>query len=152
MVLGVGAGQQSRIDCTKLAGAKTDLWWLRRHPRLTTLAFPDSVRRQDRINWIVRLIEGDLTTLEHDRLTEVFGSQPQPLLDQEKTDWLQHLDGVSLASDGYIPFRDNIDQANRHGVGYIADPGGSTRSAEVATACAEHGIQLGYTGVRLFHH
>jgi phosphoribosylaminoimidazolecarboxamide formyltransferase/IMP cyclohydrolase len=151
MVLGVGAGQQSRIDCTRLAGTKSDTWWLRRHPRLNSIMFPPDLRRQDRINWIVRLIEGDLTPTEAQTLSD-FPDSPAALAPQEKLDWLRRVDGISLASDGYIPFRDNIDEANRHGVGHIADPGGSTRSPEVTAACEEHGIQIGYTGIRLFHH
>ncbi|MCU1344789.1 MAG: cyclohydrolase [Acidimicrobiia bacterium] len=152
MVLGVGAGQQSRVDCTKLAGAKVDSWWLRRHERVRSLAFLPEVKRQDRINWQIRFIEGDLTAAERQRFLEAVSAEPQWLTDAERAEWVGQLHGVSLASDGFIPFRDNIDQAVRHGVRYIADPGGSSRTEEVDEACAEHGITLTRTGVRLFHH
>jgi AICAR transformylase/IMP cyclohydrolase PurH len=132
-VVGIGAGQQSRVDCTRLAGDKVDTWWLRRHPRVEALTMPPGVRRQDAINSRLRFIEEELSDLE-------------------KAGWIGHLDAVVMASDGFLPFRDNVDEASRHGVRFIADPGGSTRSAEVIAACAEHGIELGTTGVRLFHH
>lgn len=152
MVLGVGAGQQSRVDCTKLAGAKVDTWWLRRHDKIRSLPFRPEVRRQERINWQIRCIEGDLDAGEMERLRAVLVAGPDPLRPDERADWLGRLDGVALASDGYIPFRDNIDHAARHGVRYIADPGGSARSDEVDRACAEHGITLIATGARLFRH
>jgi len=152
MVLGVGAGQQSRVDCTKLAGAKVDTWWLRRHPNVRGLRFRSTVRRQDRINWQIRYLEGDMTPAEHDRLHDAVEAEPGPLGANDRRSWLDQLDEVVLASDGYIPFRDNIDQAALHGVRYIAHPGGSTRSIEVEATCAEHGITLVDTRVRLFHH
>jgi len=151
-MIGIGAGQQSRVDCTKLAGAKADLWHLRRHPRVLSLAFKKGVKRQDRINWRVRFIEGDLTRSEEEALREAL-EQPQELLSEaEKRDWLGRLRGVSLVSDGFIPFRDNIDHAQRHGVAFIAEPGGSTRDDEVEAACREYGITLVHTKLRLFHH
>jgi AICAR transformylase/IMP cyclohydrolase PurH len=151
MVLGVGAGQQSRVDCTRLAGAKVDTWWLRRHAEVQSLRFRPGVRRQDRINWQLRSIEGDLTSDERRRLHEAVDDLPE-LSPGQREEWLQRLTGVALASDGYIPFRDNIDQAARHGVRHIAHPGGSARSAEVEEACREHDITLVTTGLRLFHH
>jgi phosphoribosylaminoimidazolecarboxamide formyltransferase/IMP cyclohydrolase len=151
-MIGIGAGQQSRVDCTKLAGGKADLWHLRRHPKVLGLAFKKGVKRQDRINWRVRFIEGDLTRSEE----AAFGAaldQPLVLLtEDEKRAWLSRLDGVSLVSDGFIPFRDNIDHAQRHGVKFIAEPGGSTRDDEVEAACREYGITLVHTKLRLFHH
>jgi len=151
-MIGIGAGQQSRVDCTKLAGAKADLWHLRRHPRLLALAFKKGVKRQDRINWRVRFIEGDLTRSEETALRDVL-EQPLALLgEDEKRAWLEGLAGVSLVSDGFIPFRDNIDHAQRHGVRFIAEPGGSTRDDEVEAACREYGITLVHTKLRLFHH
>jgi phosphoribosylaminoimidazolecarboxamide formyltransferase/IMP cyclohydrolase len=132
--LGIGAGQQSRVDCTRLAGAKVDIWWLRRHPAVRVLLdVAPGTRRQDLINEQIRYIEEDLTALE-------------------RAEWMERLSGVSFASDGYLPFRDNVDHAARHGVRYIAEPGGSIRSDDVAAACRKHGIQLARTDLRLFHH
>ncbi|MFD8972761.1 phosphoribosylaminoimidazolecarboxamide formyltransferase [Streptomyces sp. NPDC059593] len=150
--LGIGAGQQSRVDCTRLAGAKTDTWWLRRHPAVRALAFRPGVRRQDRINWRIRFVEGDLTPDERARLSGVLSVPAPDLTDEQRTEWLAELTGVAFASDGALPFRDNVDHAHRHGVGFIAEPGGSIRSADVEDACREHGITLARTGLRLFHH
>jgi AICAR transformylase/IMP cyclohydrolase PurH len=152
MVLGIGAGQQSRVDCTKLAGVKVDTWWLRRHDTVRYLPFLDAVRRQERLNWQIRFIEGDMSAGEATRFRSALSAEPGTLSPEEKAAWIGQLDRVALASDGYIPFRDNIDQAARHGVGYIADPGGSRRNEEVETACDEHRIVLITTGVRLFLH
>lgn len=152
-MIGIGAGQQSRVDCTKLAGAKADVWHLARHPKVLGLEFRKGVRRQERINWRVRFIEGDMTAREQDEFAEAFdGDPPAPLAGDEQTNWIAGLDGVSLASDGLIPFRDNVDHAQRHGVAFIAQPGGSARDDEVAAACREHGIAMVHTGLRLFHH
>jgi phosphoribosylaminoimidazolecarboxamide formyltransferase/IMP cyclohydrolase len=152
MVVGIGAGQQSRIDCTKLAGRKVDTWWLRRHSAVESLPFLDAIRRQDRINWQIRFIEADMNQAELDRFRSALATDAAALSVDERHRWLDQLDGVALASDGYIPFRDNIDQAARHGVRYIADPGGSNRNDEVERACAEHNITLTTTGIRLFRH
>ena len=151
-MIGIGAGQQSRVDCTKLAGAKADVWYLSRHPKVLGLGFKSGVRRQERVNWRVRYIEGDLTPGEQAEFAQVIDEQPEPLAENERASWVADLDGVALASDGFIPFRDNIDHAARHGVSFIAQPGGSTRDAEVADACREHGIAMVHTGLRLFHH
>lgn len=126
--LGIGAGQQSRIDCTRIAGAKVDTWWQRRSPAVRALHYPDNERRQDRIN----------------RQLEYAEARPD--------DWMSTLDGLTYVSDGALPFRDNVDEAARHGVRVIAEPGGSLRSPDVANACREHGITLLDTGGRLFHH
>ena len=152
MVLGIGAGQQSRVDCTRLAGAKLDLWWLRRHTKARDLPFAQDVPRQDRINWQLRYIEGDMDHRELDRFRAALTADADRLSMQERHSWLSELNGVVLASDGYIPFRDNIDHAARHGVLYIAEPGGSSRNLEVEAACREHGITHIPTGVRLFLH
>jgi phosphoribosylaminoimidazolecarboxamide formyltransferase/IMP cyclohydrolase len=152
MTLGIGAGQQSRVDCTRLAGAKTDTWWLRRHPAVRALAFRPDVRRQDRINWRLRFIEGDLTPDEDERLSRALSEPVGALTPQDRARWLRDLDGVAFASDGALPFRDNVDHARRHGVRYIAEPGGSIRSDEIEAACREHRITLVRTGLRLFHH
>ncbi|WP_329348909.1 phosphoribosylaminoimidazolecarboxamide formyltransferase [Streptomyces sp. NBC_01261] len=152
MTLGIGAGQQSRVDCTRLAGAKADTWWIRRHPSVRALSFRPGIRRQDRINWQIRFIEGDLTSEETRRLAEALSTPAGELTADERAQWIQRLDRVAFASDGALPFRDNVDHAHRHGVEYIAEPGGSIRSDEVEEACRVHGITLARTGLRLFHH
>jgi phosphoribosylaminoimidazolecarboxamide formyltransferase/IMP cyclohydrolase len=151
-MIGIGAGQQSRVDCTKLAGAKADVWHLRRHPKVLGLKFKSGVGRQDRINWRVRYIEGDLTKGETQAMTEALDQPLELLSDDEKQAWMARLKGVSLVSDGFIPFRDNIDHAARHGVAFVAQPGGSVRDTEVESACREYGIAMAYTDLRLFHH
>jgi phosphoribosylaminoimidazolecarboxamide formyltransferase / IMP cyclohydrolase len=151
-MIGIGAGQQSRVDCTKLAGAKADLWHLRTHPKVLALRFAKGVSRQERINCRVRYIEGDLTASEEVALRQALGGPFEPLTDDERRDWIALLTGVSMVSDGFIPFRDNIEHAQRHGVRYIAQPGGSTRDDEVEAACREYGIAMVHTKVRLFHH
>ena len=151
-MIGIGAGQQSRVDCTKLAGAKADVWHLRRHPKVLGLKFKAGVGRQNRINWRVRYIEGDLTNGETQALQEALDEPLALLTDDDKRAWMARLRGVSLVSDGFIPFRDNIDHAARHGVAYVAQPGGSARDAEVEAACREYGIAMAYTDLRLFHH
>ncbi|HVX45035.1 MAG TPA: phosphoribosylaminoimidazolecarboxamide formyltransferase [Mycobacteriales bacterium] len=152
MALGIGAGQQSRIACTMLAGAKADTWWLRRHPKVRGLDFLPAVRRHDRVTWQLRLTEGELSAGERARLRAAVRTEPEFLSPEERHAWLGRRDGLSLASDGAIPFRDNIDEARRHGVRHIIEPGDSGRSGEVAAACAERGITLVRTGTRLFHH
>jgi phosphoribosylaminoimidazolecarboxamide formyltransferase / IMP cyclohydrolase len=151
-MIGIGAGQQSRVDCTKLAGSKADLWHLRTHPKVLALRFVKGVTRQERINWRVRFIEGDLTESEEAGLREALDGAFEPLGDAERREWIARLDGVSMISDGFIPFRDNIEHAQRHGVRFIAQPGGSTRDDEVEAACREYGIAMVHTKVRLFHH
>jgi phosphoribosylaminoimidazolecarboxamide formyltransferase/IMP cyclohydrolase len=152
VTLGIGAGQQSRVDCTRLAGAKADSWWLRRHPAVSALDFVPGIRRQDRVNWQVRFIEGDMTADERTRFGRALASPPDWLTDAQRREWGARLTGVSFASDGALPFRDNVDHAARHGVRWIAEPGGSIRSADVAEACREHGITLAHTRLRLFRH
>ncbi|MHC4931215.1 MAG: phosphoribosylaminoimidazolecarboxamide formyltransferase [Planctomycetota bacterium] len=151
-MIGIGAGQQSRVDCTKLAGAKADTWHLGRHPKVLGLKFKEGVKRQQRINWRVRYIEGDLTAGEENALKELLDQPLEPLTADERREWMDRLDDVCLVSDGFIPFRDNIDHAARHGVKAIAQPGGSTRDSEIEAACGEYGITMVHTGVRLFHH
>ena len=152
MVIGIGAGQQSRVDCTRLAGSKVDLWWMRRHPKVRTLPFIDSIRRQDRINWQIRFVEGDMDDRERKRFRAALGADVEALAAEDARSWTDELGGVAMASDGYIPFRDNIDRAACHGVRYIAEPGGSARNVDVEAACEEHGILHVATGVRLFRH
>ena len=151
-MIGIGAGQQSRVDCTALAGAKADAWHLRRHPKVLAMRFRPHVKRQDRVNWRTRCVEGGLTAAERAALAAATTAPPAPLAAAERAEWLAELDGVSMVSDGFLPFRDNVDHARRHGVRFIAQPGGSARDAEVERACREHGIAMAYTGVRLFHH
>lgn len=151
-MIGIGAGQQSRVDCTKLAGQKADTWHLGRHPRVLDLVFKQGVKRQERINWRIRFLEGDLTQFEEVALQDALEGPLEPLTDAEKSDWIQKLDGVSLVSDGFIPFRDNIDHASKHGVKFIAQPGGSTRDDDIKSACKDYGIAMAHTGLRLFHH
>ncbi|MCP5058235.1 MAG: phosphoribosylaminoimidazolecarboxamide formyltransferase [bacterium] len=151
-MIGIGAGQQSRVDCTKLAGSKADLWHLGTHPKVLGLSFKKGVKRQERINWRVRYIEGDLTSFEEEALREALDHPLEPLSGDERKEWIANLDGVCLASDGFIPFRDNIDHAQKHGVRFIAQPGGSTRDGDIEDACREYGITLVHTKLRLFHH
>jgi len=151
-MIGIGAGQQSRVDCTKLAGGKADVWQLRRHPKVLGLRFKAEVKRQERVNWRVRYIEGDLVPSEETGLRAAVEGELAPLTAEEKADYLAGVTGVSLVSDGFIPFRDNIDHAQRHGVRYVAQPGGSTRDADVAAACEEYGIAMVHTHIRAFHH
>jgi phosphoribosylaminoimidazolecarboxamide formyltransferase/IMP cyclohydrolase len=151
-MIGIGAGQQSRVDCTRLAGGKADVWHLRRHPRVLGLRFKPSVGLQDRINLRLSFLEDDLVPCERAALIDALDEAYQPLAADEKAAWMRGLRGVSLTSDGFIPFRDNIDHAARHGVAFIAQPGGSTRDDEVTAACREHGMAMVHTGVRLFHH
>ncbi|MFT5441537.1 MAG: phosphoribosylaminoimidazolecarboxamide formyltransferase/IMP cyclohydrolase [Myxococcota bacterium] len=151
-MIGIGAGQQSRVDCTKLAGQKADTWHLGRHPRVLDLAFKKGVKRQERINWRIRYLEGDLTQFEEVALREAIEGELTPLTDADKKEWIQKLDGVTLVSDGFIPFRDNIDHASKHGVKYIAQPGGSSRDADIESACKDYGMAMAHTGLRLFHH
>lgn len=157
MTLGIGAGQQSRVDCTRLAGAKAGTWWLRRHPAIRDLPFTPGLTRQDKINWQVRLIEADLTPSERGHLARVLTTPAAELSPEQRAAWSARLTGVAFASDGLLPFRDNVDHARRHGVTCIAEPGGSVRSGsvrsgEVAAACEEYGITLARTGLRLFQH
>jgi phosphoribosylaminoimidazolecarboxamide formyltransferase/IMP cyclohydrolase len=151
-MIGIGAGQQSRVDCTKLAGGKADVWHLGRHPKVLGLRFAAGSKRQDRINWRVRYIEGDLTHSEEEALRGMLDEELEPLSEGEKKCWIEKLDGVTLVSDGFIPFRDNIDHASKHGVRFIAQPGGSARDDEIAAACNEYGIAMVHTHLRLFHH
>jgi phosphoribosylaminoimidazolecarboxamide formyltransferase/IMP cyclohydrolase len=151
-MIGIGAGQQSRVDCTKLAGAKADLWWLRTHPKVLALRFKAGVKRQDRINLRTRYIEGDLSPHEERWLRDALDLPYDPLHHDERSEWLKRMNGVSLVSDGFIPFRDNIEQASKHGVSYIAEPGGSVRETDVLDACRAYGITLVHTHLRLFCH
>ncbi|WP_328471080.1 phosphoribosylaminoimidazolecarboxamide formyltransferase [Streptomyces sp. NBC_00448] len=156
VTLGIGAGQQSRLDCTRLAGRKTHTWWMRRHPSVRAMEFRPEVRRQDRVNWQVRCAEGDLTPYEAEALRGVLaGPPPSAVLlpdGGERQAWRERLTGVAFASDGALPFADNVEHAARYGVRWIAEPGGSIRSDKVVEACERQGMTLVRTGLRLFRH
>ena len=151
-MIGVGAGQQSRVDCTKLAGRKVDIWFMRQHPKVRELPFKAGVRRVERVNAQVRYIEGDFTPNELREWQRLFDPVPAPLTEEEKREWMGGLKGVSLASDAFFPFRDSIDQAAQRGVEYIVQPGGSIADEAVVQACDEYGMVMAFSGVRLFHH
>eukprot|EP00455_Lapot_gusevi_P051232 TRINITY_DN758_c0_g1_i1.p1 TRINITY_DN758_c0_g1~~TRINITY_DN758_c0_g1_i1.p1 ORF type:complete len:402 (+),score=163.43 TRINITY_DN758_c0_g1_i1:87-1292(+) len=150
--IGVGAGQQSRVDCVKLAGRKAETWYLRHHPKVRALPFKDTIKRQERVNARVRYIEGDFTEPELQVWLQHFTSAPEPLTQQEKTEFLATMAGVSLASDAFFPFRDNIDQASKRGVKYITQTGGSVQDDVVIAAANEYDMVMAFSGVRLFHH
>jgi phosphoribosylaminoimidazolecarboxamide formyltransferase/IMP cyclohydrolase len=152
MMVGVGAGQQSRVDCVKLAGRKVATWYLRQHPKVLALPFKVGVKRQDRVNARVRYIEGDFTDEERVRWEAQFTQVPEPLTEEEKADFLKGASGVSISSDAFFPFRDSIDHASKLGVSYVAQPGGSVQDEQVTEACNEYGMAMCFTGVRLFHH
>ena len=151
-MIGVGAGQQSRVDCVKLAGRKVAVWFLRQHPKVQALPFKSSVKRQDRVNARVRYIEGDITAAEMHQWLEHFESTPEPLSQDEKAAFLQTLTGVSISSDAFFPFRDSIDHASKVGVQFVAQAGGSIADEEVIKACNEYGMTMAFTDLRLFHH
>ena len=152
-VIGVGAGQQSRIHCTRLAGNKADVWFLRQHPKVLALPFKTDIRRPDRDNTIDVYISEDWEDVLADGAWEQFFTQrPEPLTREEKRAWLDTLTGVSLGSDAFFPFGDNIERAHRSGVSYIAEPGGSIRDDNVIDTCDKYGIAMAFTGLRLFHH
>lgn len=151
--IGVGAGQQSRIHCTRLAGNKADIWYLRQHPKVLNLPFKADIRRPDRDNTIDVYISDDWMDVLADGIWESFFTEkPEPLTREEKRAWLDTLTGVSLGSDAFFPFGDNIERANRSGVRYIAQPGGSIRDDNVIDTCNKYGIAMAFTGIRLFHH
>ena len=151
--IGVGAGQQSRIHCTRLAGTKADTWQLRMHPKVLALPFLDSLGRADRDN----AIDGYINKNEEDVCADgvwqrYFTKQPEPLTSDEASDYLKTITGVSLGSDAFFPFSDNIERARKSGVSYIAEPGGSIRDDAVIDCCNKYGIAMAFTGMRLFHH
>lgn len=152
-VIGVGAGQQSRIHCTRLAGNKADIWYLRQHEKVLNLPFRKDIRRPDRDNTIDVYISDDyMDVLSNGVWEQFFTCRPEPLTRNEKAVWLSGLSGVSLGSDAFFPFGDNIERAHRSGVEYIAQPGGSIRDDHVIATCDKYGIAMAFTGMRLFHH
>ena len=151
--IGVGAGQQSRIHCTRLAGTKADTWMLRQHDKVLALPFLDTLGRADRDN----VIDGYINKNEEDVCADgvwqrYFTRQPEPLTDAEIREYLDGITGISLGSDAFFPFGDNIERAKKSGVSYIAEPGGSIRDDLVIEVCDKYGIAMAFTGMRLFHH
>ena len=151
--IGIGAGQQSRIHCTRLAGQKADIWWLRQHPKVMALPFVEGIRRADRDNTIDIYISDDHDDVLADGLwQQFFTHRPEPLSREEKAAWVAQNTRVSLGSDAFFPFGDNIERAHKSGVEFIAQAGGSVRDDHVIMTCDKYGIAMAFTGVRLFHH
>lgn len=151
--LGVGAGQQSRILCTRMAGSKADMLWLRRNDKVLNLPFIDGIRKCEADNAIDLYISDDYEELLKDGVWQrYFTSKPEPFTAEEKAQWHSKMDNVALGSDAFFPFEDNIERAVKSGVKYIAQPGGSVRDEEVIKCCDEHGIAMAMTRIRLFHH
>ena len=151
--IGIGAGQQSRIHCTRLAGTKADNWWLRQSPQVMNLPFVDDIRRPDRDNAIDNYIGEDFMDVVADgNWQRIFKEQPPIFTAEEKRAWLDKLTGVSLGSDAFFPFGDNIERAHRSGVLYVAEPGGSIRDDNVIETCDKYNMVMAFTNIRLFHH
>ena len=151
--IGVGAGQQSRVHCTRLAGNKADNWYLRQNEKVLNLPFKPDIRRPDRDNTIDVYISDDYDDVLRDGTWELFFTEkPEPFTKEEKKAWLATMSGVSLGSDAFFPFGDNIERAKRSGVQYIAEPGGSIRDDNVIENCNKYGMTMVFTGIRLFHH
>ena len=151
--IGIGAGQQSRIHCTRLAGNKADIWWLRQNPKVMALPFKEKIGRADRDNTIDIYISDDYEDILADGTWErFFTHKPEPLTREEKKSWIAQNTDVSLGSDAFFPFGDNIERANKSGVRYIAQAGGSVRDDNVIETCNKYNIAMAFTGIRLFHH
>jgi len=151
-VIGVGAGQQSRVHCVRLAGTKADLWYLRQHPRVLGLPFKPGIKRPDRDNAIDQFLQPDVTAAEKAAWSKSFTEIPPQLAAAERRAWLNTLKGVTLGSDAFFPFRDSIDRAAMSGVKYVLEPGGSNRDDAVIQAADEYGMTMVFSSVRLFHH
>jgi phosphoribosylaminoimidazolecarboxamide formyltransferase/IMP cyclohydrolase len=151
--IGIGAGQQSRIHCTRLAGNKADIWWLRQCPKVMALPFKEGVRRADRDNTIDVYIGEEWEDVLRDGVwQQFFTEKPEPLTREEKKEWIAKNTNVCLGSDAFFPFGDNIERAHKSGVQYIAQAGGSVRDDNVIETCDKYGIAMAFTGIRLFHH
>lgn len=151
--IGIGAGQQSRIHCTRLAGNKADIWWLRQHPKVMDLPFIDGIRRADRDNTIdVYISDEHDDVLREGTWQQFFKEKPEVLTAEEKKEWIARNTSVALGSDAFFPFGDNIERAHKSGVRYIAQAGGSVRDDNVIETCDKYDIAMAFTGVRLFHH
>ena len=151
-VIGCGAGQQSRIHCTRLAGSKADIWYLRQHPAVLNLRFKEGITQPNKDNAIDQFLRDDITEAEKKGWCDLFEEIPKQLTREEKAKWLSTLTGVSLGSDAFFPFRDNIDRAAQSGVAFIVQPGGSVRDDIVIEACNEYGMVMAFSDLRLFHH
>lgn len=151
-VIGCGAGQQSRIHCTRLAASKADNWLLRQHPLVQSLRFREGLKNPAIDNAIDLFLRDDITEMEYAEWKTLFEVVPDKLTQRDKDEWLKRFSGVSMGSDAFIPFRDNIDRAARSGVKYIAQAGGSNRDEDVIRACNDYGMVMCFTGLRLFHH
>jgi phosphoribosylaminoimidazolecarboxamide formyltransferase / IMP cyclohydrolase len=152
--IGIGAGQQNRVDCVRLAGAKARTWWLRRHPFTDGLPAVDGMKRQDRLNWQIRFAGKEMTPAQLSEFEFLFGTEARGHYEDEawRDEWTAGLSDVTMTSDGYLPFRDNVEHAAAVGVTTIVEPGGSARASEVAASAAAHGITHVQTGLRLFRH
>ena len=151
--IGIGAGQQSRVHCTRLAGSKADNWYLRQNPKVLNLPFIDGIRRADRDNAIDLYIGEDyMDVLADGRWEKIFKEKPEVFTREEKRAWLDGLTDVALGSDAFFPFGDNIDRAHKSGVKYVAQPGDSVRDDQVIDTCNQYGMVMAFTGIRLFHH
>lgn len=151
--IGIGAGQQSRIHCTRLAGNKADVWWLRQHPQVLGLKFADGIRRADRDNAIDVYISNEYMDVLADGIWEnIFKEKPEVLTEEIKKAWIEENRDVCLGSDAFFPFGDNVERAKKSGVSYIVQPGGSIRDDNVIATCNKYGIAMAFTGIRLFHH
>lgn len=150
--IGVGAGQQSRVHCTRLAASKADIWYLRQHPAVLSLSFKEGVSTPNKDNVIEQYLRDDITKVEIKEWNKVLNKIPNRLTKEEKTSWLFNLSGVCLASDAFFPFRDNIDRASQSGVKYIVQPGGSLRDDIVIDACNKYNMVMAFSNIRLFHH
>ena len=153
MTIGVGAGQQSRIHCTRLAGSKADIWWLRQHPKVLGLQFVDNIRRPDRDNAIDLYISDEYEDVLAEGVWQnTFQVKPEVLTAEEKAAWIAQMSGVTVGSDAFFPFGDNVERAQKSGVQYIAQPGGSIRDDQVIATANKYGMVMAFTGIRLFHH
>ncbi|MDO5345997.1 MAG: phosphoribosylaminoimidazolecarboxamide formyltransferase [Lachnospiraceae bacterium] len=151
--IGIGAGQQSRVHCTRLAGQKADNWFLRQCPKVLNLPFSDQITRAERDNAIDVYIGNEyMDVLADGAWQKVFTEKPEVFTEEEKRAWLDQLQGVTLGSDAFFPFSDNIERAHKSGVAYIAEPGGSVRDEDVIATCNKYGMAMAFTGIRLFHH
>ena len=151
--IGIGAGQQSRIHCTRLAGNKADFWWLRQHPKVMNLPWVEKIRRADRDNTIdIYISEEWEDVLKDGEWQKFFTEKPEVLTREEKKEWIAKNTGVCLGSDAFFPFGDNIERAHKSGVAYVAQAGGSVRDDHVIATCDKYGIVMAFTGIRLFHH
>ena len=151
--IGIGAGQQSRIHCTRLAGNKADIWWLRQHPKVMNLPWVEKIRRADRDNTIDIYISDDYEDVLAEGIwQQFFTEKPEILTREEKKEWIAKNTGVALGSDAFFPFGDNIERAHKSGVEYVAQAGGSVRDDHVIDTCNKYGIAMAFTGIRLFHH